>query len=92
VSDLYIVDSEFKNTGGKLASHRNFLSEIIEDYIKIADFLIGNQNGKYIKTLKVFVDSMREIPADIVETGEYFQSDCDNFILEINQADEYLYE
>ena len=89
--DLYIVDSEYMSMGGKLASHRNFLSEIIEDYLKIIDYLCQNNEGQYIESLKLYAAELRELPGKIVQGGANLKSDCQQFVQRIDEADEFLY-
>jgi hypothetical protein len=92
VPDLYVVDSEYRSMGGKLESHRNFLSEVVEDYLRITDWLCAHNEGVYINKLRNYRMKFTELPKRIVEIGGYWKWDCEQFVESIDAADEFLYE
>ena len=89
--NLYIIDNELIDTGGKLASHRNFLSEVLESYIHIMDYLTDNLEGAAVSAIKRTINQLRSIPSDIVESGMNLQFDCGQYVSEVDEADRYLY-
>jgi len=91
VGNLYVDDEEFLGRGGELASHRNFFSEVLEEYIKIVDYLCDNIEGETARAIKELANSLRSVPSKIVSQGIYYQYDCEQFISEIDKADSFLY-
>jgi hypothetical protein len=89
--DLFVVDTEYLSMGGTLESHRNFLSEIIEDYLHVTAYLCENLSGAYIDSLRDYRSKFVGLPGKIVEAGSYWKWDCEQFVKDIDAADEFLY-
>ena len=89
--NLYIVDSEVVNAGLQLASHRDFLCESIEKYLSIMDYVTSEQEGDAINAIKGICNQLRSVPASLMEAGDNFQTDCDQYVSDIDEADQYLY-
>jgi len=89
--NLYIVDIELLDTGGKLASHRNFLSEVIEDYLHIMDYITSSQKGEAIQAIKDITDQLRNVPSSIVEAGMNYKLDCEQYVSDIDAADRFAF-
>jgi hypothetical protein len=89
--DLYVVDEEFNARGGELVGHRDFFSEIISEYVAIADYLCTNIEGETANAIRGIADSLRDMPGQIVAAGESYQGDCEQFVAQIDAADSFLY-
>jgi hypothetical protein len=89
--DLYVVDEEFSARGGELARHRNFFCEVIIEYVAIVDYLCANIQGDTADAIREIADSLRDTPAQIMQTGSSYQSDCEQFVAQIDAADSFLY-
>jgi hypothetical protein len=92
VQDLYIVDGEYLSMGGKLESHRNFLSEVVEDYLKITEYLCAHNEGQYIEKLSGYRRKFADIPTKVIDVGACWKQDCEQYIEKVDEADEFLYE
>jgi hypothetical protein len=92
IQNLYIVDSEYGDAGSKLEGYRDFLGELIEDYLRITEYLCAHNQGRYIEKLKNYRNRFVELPGKIAEAGASWKQDCERFVEEIDIADEFLYE
>jgi hypothetical protein len=89
--NLYIVDSEYQGMGEALERHRDALIEMIAEYLKVTGWLCVAGEGQHIDALRRYREHLMELPTAIAEAGAHFKQDCEQFVLEIDQADELLY-
>jgi len=55
------------------------------------DSLTKDLERAAVDQLEAIIDTLRNVPSDIVSTGDSFQSDCNEFVEKIDEADSFLY-
>ena len=89
-----VADKEYNEIGNIINNYCNMLNSIIIEYQATLSWLraSGIQDGQSEKALGVFISYVYKLENVLPDIGEKFNTMCRNFISDVDQADEYLYE
>jgi hypothetical protein len=92
IGDLIVEDDEVRIRGGDLASNRNHVKEILDEYVTIIEKLLGDGlEGEAATALREKVNLVKPLGQEILNIGMEWENDCKRFVEAIDVADERLY-
>jgi hypothetical protein len=92
IGDLIVDDSEVQTRGGDLASNRNHVKEMLDEYVVIIEKLLANGlEGDAAVALREKVGQVKPLGQRILNAGMQWENDCNKFVEAIDRADERLY-
>jgi hypothetical protein len=92
-ANLVVIDEEINGAGTTLESFASTVAFYIDQYLQIIDYVTTEAivDQSIVNSILAGVASLRGLSAQLNDLGAECQGACGEFVLAIDEADEFLY-